>query len=150
MLRKNRTNHHNVFRITTSCILLIGLGENRKGVFYSSYGVKILTCLDADDRYSHVTEACQTLYSSCGITHQIVVDFEGLDDTLTTLHEENVYRLRQTVHTIRDTVISGAMQSIMLVEGKAVIANVLMKYNSVTNRILNYVTVSASFVELIF
>lgn len=64
---------------------------------------EILACTDADDRGYNTKTALQAILRSSAIQHELNVDFKGLYDTITTMHEGRDFKLRQTFQRIRDS-----------------------------------------------
>lgn len=122
-----------------------GSSYKQKRVCFSSYGAEIHACADAKHREFYDRSACLSIISTAKNIHQMVVDSKGFFETLTTLHEEKDYRLRQTVQRIRNSFQSGEMDSLKWNQGRANIADALTKYNLVMHKMLNRFMYSESF-----
>lgn len=78
-------------------------------------------------------------------SHQVMADWEGLSDTLTTLHFEKDHRLRRTVQYICNFFNSREKESPKQVQERANIADKLTKYNLILQKIVSRIRVSGVF-----
>lgn len=98
-------------------------------VCYLSFGVQILVCTDANDRYFYLKDAMFSLDANRTIPRILHVYPKGLYDTATTFHEGRDYRLRQKAQLIRGSFESGEFDSFRWIQGMANIADALTKCN---------------------
>lgn len=112
----------------------------QRRVSHSSYGAEILACTEADDRGFNLKQAFKSIAPHDEIKHTLIVDSKGLYDTISTLHEGEDYRLKQTVQRIRDSFESGDIDVLRWVQGKANIADALTKRNREMHRMLSKIT----------
>lgn len=109
----------------------------QRRVTHSSYGAEILAAADADDRGYCMRNILSDLGRGFQLDHVIIVDSKSLFDTITTLHENREYRLRQTVQRIRDSFESRDITAIRWVQTFANLADSLTKRNPTMHRLLN-------------
>lgn len=83
--------------------------HKQRRVSYSAYGAEILACADGDDCGFYFKTAPNSMYTESDTRNELLVDSRCLYDTITTLHEGNDYRLRQTVQEIRNSFESGEL-----------------------------------------
>lgn len=70
---------------------------------YSSYGAEITACTEADDRGLYLKSTLKSISPADKFTHILIVDYKGMLETITKLHERKEYRLRQTVQRLGDS-----------------------------------------------
>ena len=105
--------------------------HKQRRVSYSSYGAEILACADRDDRGFYIKTALNSMFAASNIGNELLVDSRCLYDTITTLHEGNDYRLRQTVQRIRNSFEASELNRMRW------IADALTKRNPSTYALLN-------------
>lgn len=114
----------------------------QRRICHSSYGAEILACAEGDDRGFYLKMGMRSLFPKTNIRNEIVIDSMGLYDTITTLHEGNEYRLRQTVQRIRDSFEAGDVNIIRWIPGVDNIADALTKRNITLWKKLNEICIT--------
>ena len=103
--------------------------HRQKRVSYSSYGAEILACATADDRGYYLREAMRSIFPDMNMRHELTIDSNALQETITTLREGTEYRLRPTVQRIRDSFEAGELNVIRWIPGTLNVADALTKRN---------------------
>lgn len=103
-----------------------------------SFEVEIVSWTVSEDCSSHIKYTLASIFCKAFI-HELVVDCEELNDTVTTLHEEQNYLLRQTVQQIHDSFESQKLNVPRLVQGVIRMADGLTKGNTKMHFLLNNV-----------
>lgn len=78
------------------------VSQKQQRVSYSSYGSEILAAATADEFSFYYKQAINTLFPLSPLKLELNVDSKALWDTITTLHEGRVYRLRSTMQRLRN------------------------------------------------
>lgn len=103
--------------------------HKQRRVSYSSFGAEIIAAACADDRGYDLKMSFRSLFPLTPLRHQLLVDSKALFETLTTIHQTDVYRLRKTVARIRASFESGELESVRWIPGTANYADALTKRN---------------------
>jgi len=111
----------------------------QRRVSHSSYGAEILACSDADDRGFYLKQSINCINKNDNIKHVLHVDSMGLFDTISALHDDKEYRLRQTVQRIRDSFEDGDIDILRWIPSRRNIADGLTKRCTQAHRRLNSV-----------
>jgi len=111
--------------------------HKQRRVSHSSNGAEILACSSGDDRSLYLTGSYGILFPTSDIRNELNVDSRGLYDTITTLHEGNEYRLKQTVQRIRNSFESEELNVLRWIPGVENVADALTKRNIILYRKLN-------------
>ena len=117
--------------------ILDWVSTKQRRISHSSYGAEILACAEGDDRGFYLKMGINSLFPKVKMRNEILVDSMGLFDTITTLHEGNEYRLRQTVQRIRDSFEAADVNVIRWIPGTQNIADALTKRNFTLWKLLN-------------
>lgn len=83
--------------------------HRQKSISYSACRAAILACLSADDRGYYLKGAINSILPNQHTRHEVSVDSNALEDTVTTIHESKEFRLRQTVQRLRNSFESGEL-----------------------------------------
>lgn len=124
--------------------VIVWVSTKQKRITHSSYGAEILACAEADDRGYYLKAGMQSLFPNTAMRNEIAVDSMGLFDTISTLHEDRKYRLRQTVRRIRDSFESCELDILRWVPGSNNIADALTKRSYKLWKDLNVICVKGS------
>lgn len=104
---------------------------------HSSYGAELLACSDADDRGIYLKQAINAIYQGSGVRHIMHVDYRGLFDTISTLHDGKEYRLKQIVQRIRDSFEEGDIDILRWIPSGQNMADCLTKRCAQIQRTFN-------------
>ena len=111
--------------------------HNQRRVSYSSYGAEMLACADGYDRGFYIKTALKSMFAASNTCNELLVDSRYLYDTITTLHEGNDYRLRQTVQRICNSFEASERNCMRWIPGPQNITDALTKRNPSTYALLN-------------
>ena len=109
--------------------------HKQRRVSHSSFDAEILAAAQGDDCGFAIKQAMATI-TRMETRSTLLVDSESIFDTLTTLHEGNEYRLRQTVQQLRDSFESKEFDRIRWIQGKVNLADALTKMKNDTQELL--------------
>lgn len=119
--------------------LLDRSSSKHRCVTHSSSGAEVIATAKGNDRTFHFKEELQALDSVWEMEGRLIVESKSLNDTITTLHENREFRLRQTVQRLRDSFESGQLNRIRWVHTFANLADSPTKRNHCMHRLLDRV-----------
>lgn len=77
--------------------------HKQRKISYSPFGSEILVVADGDDRGFHIKQTLISRFPYHSVRHKLLVDLKSLFEIITTLHNNNDYRLRLIVARLRDS-----------------------------------------------
>lgn len=91
----------------------------------------MLAAADADSHCYDLNISYNSIFPATNLRHTILVDSNGLHDTITTLHDPKEYLLWKTASRMRDSFASGVLEAIGWISGTDIVADGLTKHNAV-------------------
>lgn len=109
--------------------VIVWMSQKQRRISHYFYGAEIIACADGADHGFNVKNCVRKLAKGRQVEHNLHVNSKGLFDTITTLHNEREYMLRQIVQRNSDRFKAGETPIIRWVQSKANIADAHTKWS---------------------
>lgn len=103
--------------------------NKQRSISHFSFGAELIAAGDNDDMGCCLKETINEMFPPGEMMHELVVDSKSLSDTISSIHKNKEYRLRETVLRLRVAFQSGDTNNIRWVQGKLNFSDALTKRN---------------------